>query len=326
MIDQPTNPETPQALAALLRAGADGELSASDRACLDALIAADPELAARVDFDRGLRGACGKAMTTGGCPEALRQKVLAIAGESGSDAAPAPAAPVAGSTSPASAPHAAERMAEQTRRASFWSGSRGLMGIAAAMLMTVAGVLVWQSSGLSGPGGFGGGVVTPTSYRQQVAEFITKEHARTSSPAAAARKFVHTDPEEAQAWFVDTLGDGLTLIGLNQPVEAVTFKGAGKCGVPGWAYGKSAHMRIEVLSDTGEPITVSVFVTPPSESLPMETGKTYAIDMTACGIEGYSVLAWSDGVANYFLVADEGTNACGKTIKAAGRPEPSEKI
>jgi len=108
--------------------------------------------------------------------------------------------------------------------------------------------------------------------------------------------------------------------------KSISFKGAGKCGVPGAAYGKSAHMQFEVAGESGEPIIVSVFVAPISADMPMEPGKTYAIDMSACGISGYSVLAWTDGVANYFLVADEGTDGCGQTLKAAGRPEPTEKI
>ncbi|MFT5423471.1 MAG: anti-sigma factor RsiW [Phycisphaerales bacterium] len=318
MTDQPNTPNTPEppkALSALIRAGADGELSPEDCARLEAMIAAEPDVELRVEFERQLRSGCAKAMATGPCPEALRQQVLQIA---------------AASSEPVhAAPHPAEQMADQTRQTSFWSGSRGLMGIAAAMLLTVAGVLVWQSAGIGGSGvqGLGGGAVSAVSYRQQVAEFVTKEHARTEASASArARKFVHTDPEETRAWFVDLLGDGLTLIGLNQPVESITFKGAGKCGVPGAGYGKSAHMQFEVRGESGEPIVVSVFAAPLSADLPLLQGTTYAIDMEACGIMGYSVLAWTDGVANYFLVADEGTNGCGQTLKAAGRPEPTEKI
>ena len=197
-----------------------------------------------------------------------------------------------------------------------------------AVMFTMAGVLIWQSAGLGGSGPLpGAGQITTASFRQELAEFVTKEHRRTSeSERAATAKFVHTNPEEARAWFQELLGDQVRILGLEQPLESIRFKGAGKCGVPGAGYGESAHMRFEVTGEDGEPIVVSVFVAPPSEMMRMEVGTTYAVDMGSCGIDGYTMLVWTDGVANYYLVADAATKGCLKTLEAIGQPEPTGSI
>lgn len=298
--------------AELLRAGADGELSSADLERLEALQASDPTCAGRLAFERELKGACCRAMSGVTCPDALRAKVEAMSA----------AREDLGGVS------VVETMAPQTREASFWSGSRRMLAIAAVALFGLAGVLIWQSAGLSGPAALPSeGQVTTASFRQELAEFVTKEHRRTSeNEQAAASKFVHTDAEETRAWFREVLGDQVRILGLEQPIESIAFMGAGKCGVPGTGYGESAHMRFEVTGEDGEPVVVSVFVAPPSERLRMEPGTTYAVDMTACGIDGYSMLAWTDGMMNYYLVADAGTRGCLKTLKAIGQPEPTGSI
>ncbi|MFG0306415.1 MAG: hypothetical protein ACF8Q5_09410 [Phycisphaerales bacterium JB040] len=324
MADEMHTPDRGLNNAELIRAGADGELSAPDVARLEALQASDPTVSGRMAFERELRGACCRAMSGACCPDALRSRVEAMASARGDLGA--------GEQDPGGhgdrGPSVIEALSPATRDRAFWTGSRRLMAVAAVALFGLAGVLIWQSASLSGASGpVPAGRVTTATFRQELAEFVTREHRRTSeSERAATSKFVHTDPEEARAWFRELLGDQVRIMGLEQPVESIAFKGAGRCGVPGAGYGESAHMRFEVSGEDGSPVVVSVFVAPASDRLRMEVGTTYAVDMNDCGIDGYTMLAWTDGTANYYLVADAATKGCLKTLEAIGQPEPTGSI
>ena len=61
-----------------------------------------------------------------------------------------------------------------TRSPGFWSGQRIVGSLAAALLLTVVGVMGWQLGVRSGSGGGG----DPLAYRTSLAQFVAGEHTR----------------------------------------------------------------------------------------------------------------------------------------------------
>ncbi|MEQ8770286.1 MAG: hypothetical protein RIB60_07235 [Phycisphaerales bacterium] len=303
-------------LAALLRAGADDELTPAEQARLDEHLAANGGDAARVAFERGLRAACGKAMGGERCPDALRATIERIVAESN---------PVYG--------EGIEAKATETRSASFWSSPRfvGVVGAAAAiaLMFAIGGVLVGQPGASNSGNQLASGGATSdlqyVAYRNQVSRFVANEHNRCwESEEVTNRKFVMTGSTLADE-FRNQLGSEVHIPALDQPVEQIKFRGGGKCHLP--KTDATLHLRWDVAGEGGEPATaVSMFVAPDNGMLPLSEGVTYEINGKECGAEGASLLVWTKGGMTFFLVSDSLTGACDKFRKQMGAPAETEGL
>lgn len=288
------NPRDPT-LALLLRAAADGELSPDQRRELDEHLRANPGDKTRIDFEQRLRGAVGRTMDAHRAPDALRDRIAAMAGQPEPEPLP-------------------EQLSEQTRRPVYWSRARSHLAAVAALLVLVFGA--WQLSHVLSPG------ASQEAYSVQLAGFLGREHSRCSrDPEAAARKFHVRDAQELPVLARDWVGQPVNLEELF--AEPVEFMGAGRCGVP--TKGKSIHVRVAVPRPDGPgSCRVSLFIKQDGGELPMEEGITYRLTPPA-GEPAKEFIVWRCGSLVYFLVCDDPDSAQ-RVWTHAGLPPPERSF
>ncbi|MEM9064961.1 MAG: hypothetical protein AAGB51_05670 [Planctomycetota bacterium] len=292
-------------LAALLRAAADDELTAEQRVRLDAHLAAHPEDADRVAFERELRQAVSRVIAdaTPSVSDRLRERVRAIAAEARGEDSQA----VSG----------VESLAAETSQPSFWANplhsplGRGIGSLAA--LIALAAVLWFVPAP----------VVTP-AYAQAVAQHVSSEHSRCALlDDAVNAKFSVNSLEEVPAAFRSITGRDVSLASLAlADFEGMTFVDAGRCRVPP-STESSLHVRFR--TDAGE--LISLFVQPAASDLGMEEGVTYQYtghapkDGSACA----TVIGWTKSGFVYYLVSDRSA-PCANVLKSVGQPMPQRTI
>lgn len=321
-----------RSVGALIRAAADAELSTEELNAFERLCAEHDCTQDRVRFEQTLRACCGRVMTmTPACSDALRQRIRAMAEQTrgGPDTEADPSADPGPDSVPGRArdrarglpesPSLPERMAGSTRSVSFWRRSPG-MAAAAALLLSVAGVLVWQAARHPSVVPPAGMTHQQVSYRDQVAGFLAGEHQRCCrSDRAAQAKLVHKDLSEARAHFATAFGvDPTHLEAATVEAGEVNFWGGGDCHVPGST--RSAHLRFDAVSPDGESLRLSLFVMPDNQRLPMKDGVTYRLNASACDRAGVAVYAWRDGGLMYLLVSEAKGEFCGIVRRAMKAP------
>ena len=280
------NPDNP---GELLRAAADGELDAAGEQRLRDHLAAHPEDEARVAFERGLRGACGRTMRVE-TPAGLRGRVVAAL-RAEED--------LAGSL---------ERKAAHTRRPSFWTGPLGSITSVAAVLALAFVILQLTTGILSSTG--------PIAQAAQVASFVGGEHDHcTIDPAHAAAKFDIKELDRVPDAFAELTGETLRVDQLVAGgIDGLVFVGAGECRVPP-AHTPSLHLRFR--SDGSvlpECVTVSIFIQPYTGYVEMQEGRFYRI-----GDDSQLVYGWVKGGVVSYLVADA-PEPCEQLREAMGLP------
>lgn len=312
--EQANNPNEPMTIAALLRAAADGELTPEQQQRLDTHLAQNPGDAGRIEFERELREACSRAMGGVTCPAALRARVEALASN---------AASVEAAADQAMAARLGNRAAETSKR-SFWSQhSRFVVqAMAAVLVIGVGSVFIMQSIQTASKSVLDGAPLEQVAFRNEIAQFVSAEHHRCCEEEAAEAKFVVRDASEAAEQFGELLGAPLDLPGATGPIEIVSFRGGGQCGVPG-SDGISVHMRFDFDRGAGELSKVSLFIAPDRGLLPIEVGTTYRVNTKACGIAGASILVWTDGALVYYIVAEADDGGCGDLVDAMDGPDVS---
>lgn len=308
---------------ALIRAGADGELPSSGSVKQTADLARvltgsggveDP--AARVEFERSLRIACGRSMneSAGTASAALRERVeSAMRGEvsgptpwsSGEDRERAAAGVVS---------HGARHEAGRAvpGRIPMSRGRRWAMSAGASAILVFAGLAVYQAVINSGA------AVNPAeSFTAQLASFVRDEHDRTAVDTPAARaKFGCTDFTRICTDFTPTLGESPALPTLGG-AEDLAFQGAAPCGVPGG--GASVHLRFYTRRhEGGHDHQISLFVQRGTNRLDLEDGRVYTIECPRA-----SVWVWRNGTLVYYLVSDD-RDGCECFRSAVGVGEPTE--
>lgn len=292
-------------IASLLRAAADGELGAEDRARLDAYLAEHPEYASCVAFERELKSACARAMGDARCPDSVRARIEAMRGQ---DAADVNEGVVLGGA---------------TRDRSFWQRS-GLMGAMAAALVLAGGALIWNSSSLiTGGSGVSAPVTTQVSYAERVGEFVAREHARCTLEQAAQGKFVVDSIDDAVARYSGAFGAEIVA-----PVceKNVTFYGGGDCHLPSTA--TSAHLRFDAQVSEGNVAHMSLFVAPDPGLLELEESVTYVVDSASCAERGAALFVWTKGGVMYVLVSEAapGTTECAEIRAMMRAPSETKKL
>lgn len=297
-------------IAAMLRACADGEISPESCDRLKLYLAEHPEAESQIDFERSLKGSCGRVLAEPSrCPDALRAKIAGLAegtlvehvGAQGSL-----------SFDEAGIQASNEITDIPTTHQSFWRRSPMMSAMAAALVLA-AGALIWQSSSIITKGGGLGAVqTTPVSYAERVGNFVAREHLRCCEEDAASKKLVHHDVDQAVAYFSEKFAmPVVTPAGFETPegdASGITFYGGGDCHVPSTS--GSGHMRFDAIGPDGDPISLSLFVSPDPGLLELEEGVTYKLDSTQCSEQGANLFAWvTDGIL-YLLVSEADQDMC----------------
>lgn len=303
----------PMNIAALLRAAADGELTDCQCEELDAYMAQCPDTKScaesQIAFEKAMKNCCGRAMTKPSCPDALRAKIVAIA---------------------ANAPQEEEAFAQgieatsdYTKSQSFWSRSP-IMGVAAAMLILVAGALIWQSASFSSNFAPNNLTIQQASYYNRVSEFAVNEHIRCCDDEIAQAKLIQHDIDLTTAYFSDAFEQQVTIPDMAINSGQVEFFGGGDCAVPSTP--RSGHLRFDAITPDGERIALSLFISPNPGLLPFDEGVTYRINSKSCEEAGTRLFAWiADGI-QYLLVSEASDEMCAKVRKMMKAPTTMKSL
>lgn len=305
--------ESPINIAALLRACVDGELNPEQCERLKALVAEHPHAASQHDFEEQLRDCCKRSMTKPCCPQALRDKIGSIVASSTTNA---------GADQDAYADRIEGASAYTTSR-SFWARSP-MMGIAAVLVLGVAGVLLWQSTNLVSSTTPGVPQIDQVGYSERVGQFVLSEHNRCCKDDAAERKLVQRDISESVAYFSDQFDRPVTMPDLGAHSDRVQYYGAGDCHVPMTA--NSGHMRFDATDASGNPISLSLFIAPDPGQLEMEEGVTYRVSSKACSEAGVNLFMWVSQGVQYVLVSEATDETCAIVRSMMNAPETLSSI
>ncbi|MEO1583670.1 MAG: hypothetical protein AAFR96_03745 [Planctomycetota bacterium] len=307
----------------LIRAAADGEITAEQERKLELLIESDPDVARRIESDRQLRSAVGRALSSSAsapmtAPAGLRERVAAAMATEKlveeADERQAAGGPAADQDVPS-------RMAPATRDRSFWAGPASRVLAAAAALTLVATVFVVSRGSIDD---------SVVGSRTRAVQFVASEHGRcVADLAPGAGKFQVTAASEMPGVAGNVLGQEVTLASLIQSgVQNVSFVDAGRCHVPGG--GGSMHLRFEAPigpadAATGLPCVeqFSLFVQEDRGRLGLDDGVTYELDPSDGGtvdVKSPTVYVWARGGLVYYLVVNNAA-ACGELRQQLSVPE-----
>jgi anti-sigma factor RsiW len=254
----------------LLRAAADDELDQSQHDALEAHLAQHPRDVDRIEFERRLRGACGRVMADVPVPEGLASRVRAAL----------------------DADALSERLeakADETSRAGFWNRGRAAGLFAAAAVIVLAfGLFQWGPSGSSGLDMAGLGL--------QIANFTAREHVHCDlDPEHVISKMSADEPHEIPPLAQRILGLSLDEALFSPDIEML---GAGRCHVPGG--GPSIHIRLRDLS--APEAVFSLYVQRDTGSLGLDESTTYVCTPGEAAPIQSPVLFWRHGGLIYYLV------------------------
>lgn len=252
----------------LIRAYADGELSAADAAAFEARLANEPDLARRVAFERALRDRVSSVLgDSPSAPDALRGRI---------------AAALASDTDETSLPPAQTDVIGGDTNRGFWSRSRvNVFAVAACLALVGGAVLI--------------GIFLPNIDQQQqraaaaqlvqeAAALIATEHnlcADNADRRAAKLRFDDVDAAALGiATYLETPDDDLVpdLSALD-----LTFIGAGPCKVPGEH--RSVHLMFKGLANGANADSMlSIYLTADAGQFdggadPMTIGEWYISDL-----------------------------------------------
>lgn len=305
--------ESPVNIAALLRACADGELTPEQCTRLGDLLAEHPEADSQHQFEEMLRACCKTAMVKPCCPQALRDRVGAIVAGTGE---------VASSDADGYADRI-EGAGTYTTKRSFWARSP-MMAIAAVLLLSVAGVLIWQSTNLISSNNGLIPQIGQVSYPERVGEFVLREHNRCCVEDAADRKFTERDIASAVSHFSEQFQRPVTTPDLSGHADRVEFYGGGACHVPMTTH--SAHLRFDATDASGNRIALSLFIAPDPGELKMDENITYSVNSKACADAGVSLFMWVNDGIQYVLVSEATDETCAIVRSIMNAPDQLDSI
>lgn len=282
----------------LIRLGVDHELSGDDVERYERLISSNPAMSERATFEQRLWASTGRVMGSVAVPVGLADRVLAaVASEEAMG-------------------ESLDALGSHTRQRSFWSRPVIRSVAAAAFVIGLSAVLIFQATGLSSVPLDAGQM----AYRQQLAGFLTERHDQFSDDIAKdAFETELGDSGSFEAFMTTNFGRKVDVPEPAGDVKSVRFAGGGPCHVPG--NGPSGHgvYRADFAPE------ISVFVKPDHGELPLKPGRTYSLKTKECGLEGTRILALvKDGVIYYF-VFNEGPG-CQKMLELLGVKPPSSEF
>lgn len=319
-------PREPLNIAALLRAAADGELSDCQCEQLEAYLAENPEAESQIRFEKALRSCCERVMTKPCCPDEIRAKILAKA-----DVGTVAASTVAASDSSDGLSNnddeayakRIEGISSYTRSQSFWSRSP-MMGAAAALLILVAGALIWQSASLGTHNAPSSLTFQQASYYNRVSEFVVNEHNRCCDDEIAQAKLIQHDIVQTNEYFSEAFEHQLDVPDPQQSGDQIKYFGGGDCAVPSTA--RSGHLRFDTIAPGGKRVSLSLFIAPDPGLLPLSEGMTYTINAKACQDAGTRLFAWVSNGVQYLLVSDASDEMCAQVRDLMNAPSSLSSI
>lgn len=291
----------------LLRAAANGELSAEQQVELQRHLALHPQDQAVIDFEERLR----ETIEMAACepvPESLRERIRAM----GQEASPG-AAPVVGNT-----PTEYHPSIRFPRPARWLAVAASLAIVTGGAYMVIRPALTPHAEQLR---------LTP-QYRASLVSFIHAQHEECELYTdLIGERFQTSDLGSVPSEFSRVLG-GTPDIG---DVQQYGFKllGAGPCAVPG--RGKSVRMVLESNAesrpgdDAGS--LVSIHIQQDTGELTLESGRTYRlVEQSAPSAEADTeIYVWRRNGFIYFLTS--GSESTMQTaLTAFGVQEPSEAL
>ncbi|MGE3109880.1 MAG: hypothetical protein AB7G11_08190 [Phycisphaerales bacterium] len=314
------NGEQPE-IGDLLRAAADGELSAQEAEHLRSMEADDH--APRIVFDQELRRACARVLRgidaqAPNVPEQLRQRIQAIAVNAPAGAPAVPPVQVPRTHTDAGRSNRVPRTGRRRRSRLVW--------LSGAVCVLIVGVLVGVRALLPGPTFRD----SPAQARIALVGFLESEHRRcTLDDRALKRKMTVMSLSEAPKKFESLIGGTLSV----EAVEAAgyEFLGSGRCAVPGC--GESVHMIFRdprvpapdpssVRFEECDASRFSVFVQKDMDELPIVAGRTYRLETRA----GEPLVAvWTRGGVLYYLVTESPEQEA-DVMKTMNVPRASEVL
>lgn len=292
------NHDEPLDRAVLLRCAADDELTEAQDAQLRAHLRDHPEDKASIAFERSLRGACARVMDTPPCPEALRQRIEAMASGAALQADQTRAHD-AHAGDPAQSPRG--RAGSGRRGQSRSMQRRMINAVAASIALIFGGAFLWQMILLSGPDP---SVAANAAY---VTNFVGTEHDLCETDPTRTLKFSIHKLDETPAALSNILGKSPTLPDLI--ATGLRFRDGGECAVPGG--GRSVHLRFETDGSAGPAgVPVSLFI---QHGLPtrvrMEPDVAYRLTAQSSGQAQTTPIAiygwYADGLTYYLVTEDE---------------------
>lgn len=251
-------------LGALLRAAADDELTPEQQARLDAHLAAHPEDAARIEFERRLRVATSRVMSDVRAPAGLRGRIERIG-------------------------------AEHEPRRPIWRQPR-VVGLAASLLL-VAGLLVVLSIPASPVG-------PQARYRATLMSFLDREHARCwVDTDTILDKFHVREPDELPQQAETLLGRSVSFDDFDD-LEGLEFVGGGECVVPGRSPSMHLGFRTDgTRGEADVAVSLFVQIDPGKlamqEGVTYRLTSERRIAREAC-----TIYAWTHDGLLHFMVAD----------------------
>lgn len=284
MNDSHSNPEQRLNLAALLRAAADDELTSPDERRLEAFLDEDPSLASRIESERLMRRAIGRALEReagDAAPPGLRDRV-----------ARAMASADLGAPGSVSVP---EAMARSTRSPGFWQRTNFRVGLAAAIVLIGITLTFFNTGTPLGPN-------QALADRTAAASYVASEHGHCVTDIAhAARKLVLQNPDDLPTLAGGVVGTEIALADLvASGATDIRFIDAGECHVPGG--GPSMHLRFTLPDIEGD---VSLFLQRDSGRMKLAEGYTYLMVPGEDAPKTPSVYIWLREGIIYFLVVPE---------------------
>lgn len=270
----------PSRRTALLRAAADGELTAAGEQELRDHLAARPDDRAVVAFEQELRKSIASAALGHPAPQ-LKERVQHLC---------------AAARQRESTPLPVQTTAPQRHWQTAW------LAIAAsvALVAGIAYLTVRRPQALPAPGE----LITPT-HRVSLVSFVSSQHEECELHADMIGSKLRIDSlGKAPAAFREVLGREPDLGRLAQ--SGLRFMGAGPCAVPG--RGRSVHMVFDAGADPapregGRTALVSLFVQQDSGELAIEPGRTYRLVPTegSPSTTTAEIYVWKTNGFVYFL-------------------------
>jgi anti-sigma factor RsiW len=266
----------------LLRAAADSELTAEQRAEFEAHLRACPADASVVAFEKALRGAIAETRIDGPSAE-LRARIEGMRG--------AAVRPVGLAVEDGQG-----LRFRLVRRRWTW------LALAAGVAL-VAGVTYRMA--FAPPPRPSGGVLVNPDHRSALVSFVTGQHDECELHAQLVGRRFRIGPLQAAPPALSKIIGAAPDLGQIE-ASGVRYLGAAECAVPG--RGASVHIVLDAgaLSESdgeGRTPLVSLFVQQDHGELNLEPGRTYRMVPREFGAGPAEIFVWRKGGLVYFLVS-----------------------
>jgi len=284
----------------LIRAFADGELTAAQQAEFVQRLAEEPGLLRQVLAEQRMRAACHKAIMRDmpDAPQALREQIAALQVDDGSEQPSQPAEPA----QPDEALQISQGEPAPTDKRGSIAGRIGAwrwVPLAAAAVVLLAAIVTFQAANDATPGGTAPLGIVQVGLDDRQAELFAKRH------SICARDPSSLTPDPSLPDSVDRLRDAVATR-FNAPCTGLDLSGigyrflrVGPCSVPGH---KAVHLLYEPMNQTDDrPQRISLWVMPTPQESELTPGRVYRLSLPESDLP---LVLWSKGGLNYYLVAD----------------------